>query len=117
MGFESLEEFNAFCYTDYCYRKFIEAAKAISYFDNTIFVFVGDHGVEGNATEMYPKVWTDQRLNDEHVPLLFYAPSLLVPQKRSEAVSQIDVLPTLANMILQPYTNKTTGKKFAGYRR
>ena len=109
-GFESLEEFNAFCYTDYCYKKFIEAAKQSPYFDNTIFVFVGDHGVEGNAAAMYPEVWTEQRLNDEHVPLLFYAPALLMPQKRNETVSQIDVLPTLASMIFQPFTNKTLGR-------
>ncbi len=109
-GFESLEEFNAFCYTDYCYKKFIEVAKQSPYFDNTIFVFVGDHGVEGNAGAMYPEVWTEQRLNDEHIPLLFYAPALLTPQKRSETVSQIDVLPTLASMIFQPFTNKTLGR-------
>ncbi|MEO7765938.1 MAG: sulfatase-like hydrolase/transferase [Ferruginibacter sp.] len=109
-GFESLEEFNAFCYTDYCYRKFIETARESPYFHNTIFVFIGDHGVEGNARAMYPKVWTEQRLNDEHVPLLFYAPALLTPRRRGETVSQIDVLPTLANMVFQPYTNKTLGR-------
>jgi phosphoglycerol transferase MdoB-like AlkP superfamily enzyme len=109
-GFESMEEFNAFCYTDYCFRKFMEAARQSPYFDNTIFVFVGDHGVEGNAEAMYPKVWTEQRLNDEHVPLLFYSPALLTPQKREETVSQIDVLPTLANMVCQPYINKTLGR-------
>jgi phosphoglycerol transferase MdoB-like AlkP superfamily enzyme len=109
-GFESAEEFNAFCYTDYCFRKFMDAAREAHYFDNTIFVFVGDHGVEGNAGAMYPAVWTQQRLNDEHVPLLFYAPALLTPQHRSETVSQIDVLPTLANMVCQPFTNKTLGR-------
>jgi phosphoglycerol transferase MdoB-like AlkP superfamily enzyme len=58
-GFESLKEYNAFAYTDYCYRKFIEAASKESYFNNTIFVFVGDHGVEGNATAIYPNAWTE----------------------------------------------------------
>lgn len=109
-GFESLAEFNAFCYTDYCYKKFIEAARKSAYFDNTIFIFMGDHGVEGNASEVYPSAWTNQRLNDEHIPLLFYAPALLSPAKISHAASQIDVLPTLAGMIHQPYTNKTLGR-------
>ncbi|MEO5892757.1 MAG: sulfatase-like hydrolase/transferase [Ferruginibacter sp.] len=113
-GFESQEEFNAFCYTDYCFKKFIERAKESAYFDNTIFVFIGDHGVEGNAEAVYPKVWTEERLNDEHVPLLFYAPALLTPQKRDETVSQIDVLPTLANMVSQPYVNKTLGRNLLG---
>ena len=109
-GFESLKEYNAFAYSDYCYKKFIEAAKKEAYFNNTIFVFMGDHGVEGNATAVYPNVWTEQRLTDEHIPLLFYAPALLAPKLHTEAVSQIDVLPTIAGMVEQSYTNTTLGR-------
>ncbi len=109
-GFDSEEEYHAFCYTDYAIQQFIERAKKAPYFNNTIFIFVGDHGVEGNARAMYPAVWTDERLNDEHVPLLFYAPALLRPEKRSETVSQIDVLPTMASLLAQPYLNRTLGR-------
>ena len=109
-GFESLKEYNAFAYTDYCFKKFIEAAKKESYFNNTIFVFVGDHGLEGNATAMYPQAWNDQRLADEHIPLLFYAPALLTPQQHNETVSQVDVLPTVAAMAGQVYKNSTLGR-------
>jgi phosphoglycerol transferase MdoB-like AlkP superfamily enzyme len=109
-GFESAEEFHAFCYTDYCYRKFMEAAAKESYFQNTIFVFVGDHGVEGTATAMYPNPWVQQRLSDEHVPFLIYAPALLQPQWHKETVSQIDVLPTIAGLVHQPYQNTTLGR-------
>lgn len=109
-GFESNDEFNSFRYFDYCIRKFLEAARQERYFHNTIFVFVGDHGVAGNADAMYPPVWTEQRLTDEHVPLLFYAPQLLTPQRRSEVVSQIDVLPTIAGMLHQSYVNTTLGR-------
>lgn len=109
-GFESQDEYNAFAYTDYCFKKFMEAAKKEAYFHNTIFVFIGDHGVEGNATSIYPNAWTEQRLSEEHVPLLFYAPALINPQLRSETVSQIDVLPTIAGMVQQPYTNSTLGR-------
>lgn len=109
-GFESLDEFNCFRYSDYCFRQFIEAAKKEAYFPNTIFVFVGDHGLAGNASPMYPPVWTDQRLTDEHVPLLFYAPDLLDPQLRHEVVSQIDILPTIAGLLHQSYVNTTLGR-------
>jgi phosphoglycerol transferase MdoB-like AlkP superfamily enzyme len=109
-GFESVEEYNAFRYADYCFQKFIEEARKEKYFDNTIFVFVGDHGVSGNAKNIYPKAWTEQRLTEEHVPLLFYAPKLLAPQKRQEVVSQIDVLPTIAGLTGQTYTNTTLGR-------
>lgn len=109
-GFESQDEFNAFRYFDYCVKKFIEAAQKEKYFHNTIFVFVGDHGLAGNAEAMYPAVWTEQRLTDEHVPLLFYAPDLLTPQRRKEVVSQIDILPTIAGMLHQSYVNTTLGR-------
>ena len=109
-GFESLQEYQAFRYSDYCFRKFMEAASKEDYFHNTIFVFAGDHGVAGNATAMYPAAWTGQRLTDEHVPLLFYAPYLLKPQRRREVVSQIDILPTIAGMLQQPYVNTSLGR-------
>jgi phosphoglycerol transferase MdoB-like AlkP superfamily enzyme len=109
-GFESLNEFNSFRYSDFCFKTFLEAAAKENYFHNTIFVFIGDHGVAGDASAMYPETWTEQRLTDLHVPLLFYAPHLLLPQKRKEVVSQIDVLPTIAGMVHQPYVNTTLGR-------
>jgi phosphoglycerol transferase MdoB-like AlkP superfamily enzyme len=109
-GFDSNEEYNAMRYFDYTFRSFIESAKKQPWFHNTIFVFVGDHGIAGNAKAVYPDVWTDQRLSDEHVPLLLYAPSLLLPQRRNEVVSQIDVLPTIAGLVHQRYTNTTLGR-------
>ncbi len=109
-GFESQEEYQAFSYTDFCFKKFIEEAKQHPYFTNTIYVFVGDHGVEGESGTLYPQAWSTHRLSDEHVPLLYYAPALLPPATHHYTVSQIDVLPTLAGMLYQPYTNNTLGR-------
>ena len=109
-GFETNDEMNAFRYTDFCYRQFIEAAKKEKYFDNTIFVFVGDHGIRGNAGEMFPKSWTEQGLTCEHVPLLFYAPKLLQPKRIHEICSQIDILPTVASLTKTSYRNTTFGR-------
>ena len=109
-GFESVNEYNSFRYTDYCFKNFMEAARKEKYFANTVFVFVGDHGVAGNANEIYPDVWTKERLTDEHVPLLFYAPGLLPAEKHGEVVSQIDILPTIAGLTGQSYTNTTLGR-------
>lgn len=109
-GFQSNEEMNAFRYTDFSYRTFIEAAKAQSYFDNTIFLFVGDHGIAGDASAMFPKVWTEDRLTMEHVPMLIYAPKLLSPKRISALCSQTDVLPTLAGLCNIRYTNSALGR-------
>jgi phosphoglycerol transferase MdoB-like AlkP superfamily enzyme len=108
--FNSEEEFNALRYFDYSVAKFMEAAKKEAYFNNTIFVFFGDHGVIGNAGSNYPQVWTDQRLTEEHIPLLFYAPKLIAAQQRNEVVSQIDILPTIASLANQQYTNTSLGR-------
>lgn len=109
-GFESLAEFNAFRYTDFSYQQFIEAAKKEKYFDNTIFVFVGDHGIRGSAAAMFPKCWTEEGLTCEHVPLLFYAPKFLQPQRISRVCSQVDILPSIAGLLNQSYYSNTLGR-------
>ncbi|HEX8313872.1 MAG TPA: LTA synthase family protein, partial [Flavisolibacter sp.] len=109
-GFESAAQYNAMRYFDYSVEKFMEKARKEPYFNNTLFVFVGDHGVAGNATAIYQKEWTDNRLTEMHVPLLFYAPGKLPVQLRTEVVSQVDVLPTIAGIAGQKHTNSTLGR-------
>ncbi|HRI22478.1 MAG TPA: sulfatase-like hydrolase/transferase, partial [Panacibacter sp.] len=108
-GFEDADEYNAFRYTDFGYRKFFEAAAKEPYFNNTIFVFVGDHGIRGDAGSMFPNAWTEQ-LSSEHVPLLFYAPQFFQPATYSFNASQIDILPTIAGICKIPYSNTALGR-------
>jgi phosphoglycerol transferase MdoB-like AlkP superfamily enzyme len=108
-GFASNEEYNAFRYTDFCYGKFIASAKQESYFKNTIFVFVGDHGIGGDAGTMFPQAWTKE-LTSMHVPLLFYAPALFQHKEFDFPVSQCDLLPTVAGLAKVKYTNTTLGR-------
>jgi phosphoglycerol transferase MdoB-like AlkP superfamily enzyme len=109
-GFESLAELNAFRYTDFAFKAFIEAARQAPYFDDTIFVFIGDHGIGGNAGTMFPPAWTEQNLTCYHVPLLFYAPKLLRPQRVHAVASMVDVLPTAAGLAGTPYRNSGLGR-------
>ena len=109
-GFESNDEMNAFRYTDFCFRKFIEAAGKENYFPNTIFIFVGDHGIAGDAGNMFPRAWTNERLDNMHVPMLFYSPSLIKPRRKHEFVSQVDLLPTAAGLAGISYRNTTLGR-------
>ncbi|WP_447643041.1 MULTISPECIES: LTA synthase family protein [Chitinophagaceae] len=108
-GFASNEEYNAFRYTDFCYQQFIDAAKKEPYFKNTIFLFIGDHGIRGDASKMYPTAWTEE-LTSEHVPLLIYAPGMIQPQRYSFPVSQVDMFPTAAGLSKISYTNTTLGR-------
>jgi len=109
-GFQSNEELNAFRYTDYCFRYFLETARQEPYFRNTIFMFIGDHGIRGDAGNMLPRAWTDEALSCFHVPLLFYSPALLAPARHTMNCSQVDVMPSLAGLVHAPYTNSTLGR-------
>jgi phosphoglycerol transferase MdoB-like AlkP superfamily enzyme len=109
-GFQTNEEMNAFRYTDFCYQYFIETAKKEAYFKNTIFVFVGDHGIRGDAGNMLPRAWTDDALTCFHVPLLFYAPGILPAVRHTMNCSQTDIMPTLAGLSKDAYTNTTLGR-------
>ncbi|HMK05119.1 MAG TPA: sulfatase-like hydrolase/transferase [Ferruginibacter sp.] len=109
-GFESNDEMNAFRYTDFGFQKFMEAANKEPYFANTIFVFVGDHGIRGNAGDIFPRSWTEQGLTCEHVPLLFYAPGSLKPKRVHDISSQVDIMPSIAWLAKIPYSNNTLGR-------
>lgn len=110
-GFESNDELNAFRYTDFCIQQFIEAAKKEAYFKNTVFAFVGDHGINGDAGNMFPRAWSeDQPLSTEHVPLLFYAPGILKPALRTNICSQIDLMPTIVGISGIRHHNTTLGR-------
>ena len=108
-GFDDNGQLNAFRYTDFCYSKFIEAAKKEKYFANTIFVFVGDHGLRGDAGDQFPKSFTQQGILSEHVPLLFYAPAILKPQRIMQPASQADIFPSVARLANRCFTNTSLG--------
>jgi len=109
-GFGSLAELNAFRYTDFAFKKFMEAARQAPYYDNTIFVFVGDHGIGGYAGPPFPSSWTENHLTRFHVPLLFYGPKFLPPQRLHAVASLVDILPTVAGLANISYRNPTLGR-------
>lgn len=109
-GFDDVEQYNAFRYTDYCFAAFMEEARKSPYFSRTVFVFVGDHGIPGDARRVYPNAFTEAALTRVHVPLLFYAPGLLKPTRISTAVSQLDILPSLAGLLGIRYRNNSLGR-------
>ena len=45
----------------------------------------------------------------EHVPLLFYAPNLLRPEKIRKVCSQLDIMPSVASLAKVAHTNTTFG--------
>jgi phosphoglycerol transferase MdoB-like AlkP superfamily enzyme len=90
-------------YADWSLGKFIKLASMEDWFENTIFVFVADHGAA-----LFAKY--DMPLNYHHVPLIFYAPNILTESKIFTKVGgQIDIFPTIMGILNLPYVNNSFG--------
>jgi len=59
---------------------------------------------------MFPKAWETDGLTTQHVPLLFYSPGLLRPERVDRTCSQLDLLPSVSSLAKVSYTNTTLGK-------
>jgi arylsulfatase A-like enzyme len=95
---------------DHCIGSFLDTIKKEDYYNNTIFVFFGDHGLVRNATHMH-KSEDQLLLTRYHVPFVLYAPGLINEGKTYDKVaSEVDVLPTIASLASIPYVNSTFGK-------
>lgn len=79
-------------YTDYAIGRFIDEARTKPWFDDTLFVIIADHcaSVAGK---------TELPVAKYHIPMIFYAPALIKPGRYERLVSQIDVPPTLLNLL------------------
>jgi phosphoglycerol transferase MdoB-like AlkP superfamily enzyme len=86
---------NGVRYADWAVGKFIDDAKKQPWFDNTLFVFVGDHGFH------VAPVMTEVHLQYHHVPLLFYAPKMLTPSATvvHNVACQTNITPTILGLV------------------
>jgi phosphoglycerol transferase MdoB-like AlkP superfamily enzyme len=90
-------------YADWSLRQFISMASKQSWFKNTLFVFIADHGEAINTTY-------DISLDYHHTPLILYAPDILPCNKTFDMIGgQIDVFPTIMGAINLPFINATLG--------
>jgi phosphoglycerol transferase MdoB-like AlkP superfamily enzyme len=81
-------------YTDYSLRLMFQEAKKQKWYNNTIFVFVADH------TPASDDPYFVQRTGSYRVPIAFYDPTgKLKAQKRVEIINQIDITPTLLDLL------------------
>ncbi|MBI4656310.1 MAG: sulfatase-like hydrolase/transferase [Elusimicrobia bacterium] len=109
-GFVSSAEFNSFRFLDHSVGFFMETAGKEKYFENTVFVFLADHGLPGKAPHM-GKAEELLELTRFHVPFLIYFPK--ATQKGAVfdgIVTEMDVLPTLASMAGIPHLNTGFGR-------
>ncbi len=106
-GFYSLEEVNGFRFLDHSLGYFFKLAEQEPYFDRTLFVILGDHGTRGGSRD---RRFGGLAFASIHVPLLFYSPGYVEPQKIELIMSELDLMPTLASFMGKPYINTTLGR-------
>lgn len=110
-GFKHLEELNSFRFMDHSIGRFIEMARQEAYFDNTLFVFFGDHGITNRTGKHTPKSEDILQVSSHRVPLVLYGPKVL--QKTgtiNKVASEFDIMPTIASLTRNSYTNTTLGR-------
>jgi len=90
-------------YTDYAIGRFIEQASKKPWFADTLFVIVADHCASAAGKSKLP-------VPGYHIPLILYAPRLLPPGRSDRVVSQIDIPPTLLDVMGLPGDDHFFGK-------
>jgi phosphoglycerol transferase MdoB-like AlkP superfamily enzyme len=90
-------------YADWAIQHFLAEAAKQPWYNNTLFVFVADHGAIISRDKY------DMPLFYHHIPFIVYAPSLLLPAAFQQPTGQIDVFPTVMGLMNIPYVNNTLG--------
>jgi phosphoglycerol transferase MdoB-like AlkP superfamily enzyme len=90
-------------YADYAIGKFFEEIKSKPYFDDTLFVIVGDHGARVYGREAIP-------MRTYELPLLVYSPKHIRPGTVEALGSQIDIAPTVLGLLNMSYDSVFFGR-------
>lgn len=98
------EHERAVYFADHSIGEFMENAQKLDWYNNTIFLFVGDHGrLEGNQLFEMP-------LSLNHVPMIIYSPLFEGRAKTISTLgSQIDIFPTIMGLLNIEYENNSMG--------
>lgn len=89
-------------YADYAVGEFLRRAREHPWFDNTVFVFLADHGAGSAGKE-------ELQMENHRIPLFIYSPKLVTPRRIDYPVSQLDVVPTLLGILGWNYTGHFYG--------
>lgn len=95
-------------YTDYSFKKFIEAASKEPWYNNTIFIITADHGNQ-TAYDEYNKA-----VNRVATPILIFKPDGSLKGVNNELAQQIDIYPTVLDMIGYNKPFRSWGRSLVG---
>ncbi|NOZ13411.1 MAG: sulfatase-like hydrolase/transferase [Acidobacteria bacterium] len=90
-------------YADYATGKFLDDAQNHPWFKNTVFVIVADHCASSMGKRALP-------VNRYHIPLFIYSPGFIKPQKITTQCSQMDITPTVLDLLDISYDSQFFGQ-------
>lgn len=109
-GFVNKPEYLAMKFCDYAIKKYFEIAQKSNYYENTIFILTGDHGM-GEPSPSAGTNYQNIRLHEFQVPLIIHSPKRF---PRGEILYQsgghIDIFPTAAHLAGVKIQNTTMGR-------
>jgi len=83
---------NAATYADWAFGDFVEKSRGKPWFDDTVFIFVADHGPRLSGAAQVP-------VDRYRIPLLYYAPKHIKYGRVPTYGSNLDVGPTLLGLL------------------
>ena len=109
-GFRSLGQLNGIRYLDFNVAKFLERAKVSGYYDNSIFVFFGDHRGGMKKLNFLNDNEDDIGIQVHHVPFFIHAPKFVAPKIIDKYAKLVDIFPTATSLAKIDYSNYTLGR-------
>ncbi|RYZ46794.1 MAG: alkaline phosphatase family protein, partial [Sphingobacteriales bacterium] len=89
-------------FADWSLRRFMQYASVQDWYQNTLFVFVADHGCN-MGTNRY-----DVAFSYQHIPLVIFAPGFTAARSFDKLGLQTDIPATVSGLVLSaPYINLT----------
>jgi hypothetical protein len=91
-------------YSDWCLGQFFAAAKTNSFWTNTVFVVVADHGARVYGSQSIP-------IFSYEIPLVILGPAVVKkPARFGQLGCSLDVAPTVLGLIGRPYDTMFFGR-------
>lgn len=90
-------------YADWAVGRFVEQARSKPWFKDTVFVLVADHCASSKGRTSLPP-------ENYHIPAIIYAPAHIAPHTDHRLASQIDLVPTVLDLLELPERTHFVGR-------
>ena len=114
-SFVSVAEYNSLCFSDHALQEFFKLAEKEPWWDNTLVVIFGDHGLSAPQSENMPRGYVEHNLINHQVPLILAGGAIKEPKVITRTASQVDVLPIIMGILGRPYFTRAVGRDVLGH--